>query len=264
MEKWLTPALLTRFMFNPYENIVIGNFLYGLGLAMGRHPQGVSGCVNLLQQGPLDPVLGDVMLQFPAVWRLIEFKRDGADLSKEKVKLEMFLGAIKDNEPLRAVSKAVHWFVVSGDRQEKGEADPAALQIKVRPYLDMASHEAGGTTLEDFAEEIVRQACDGEWTSSDQLDVYMEFITLFGQLRGLNTSGLLVGVSGKGGLTYVPVPDVSDLRGTAQMLRARMYELSRQAEVDPLTYSAAVRDHLSMQRHVEVTQVQKRSHERVR
>lgn len=251
-------------MFNPYENIVIGNFLYGLGLAMGRHPQGVRGCVNLLQQGPLDPVLGDVMLQFPAVWRLIEFKRDGADLGKEQVKLQMIEGATKDNEPLRAVSRAVHWFVVSGDRRKKGDSAHETFPIKVRPYLDMASKEAGGTTLEDFAEDIVQQACAGEWTSHDQLDLYMEFITLFGQLRGLNTSGLLVGFSGQGGLTYVPVPDVSDLRGTAQMLRARMYELSRQAEVDPLTYSAAVRDHLSTQRHVDVTQVQKRSHERVR
>jgi len=249
-------------MFNPYENIVIGNFLYGLGLAMGRHPQGVSGCVNLLQQGPLDPVLGDVMLQFPAVWRLIEFKRAGADLGKEQVKLQMIAGATKDNEPLRAVSRAVHWFVVSGDQRKKGESAPETLPIKVCPYLDMASHEDGGTTLEDFAEEIVRQACDGEWTSNDQLDLYMEFITLFGQLRGLNTSGLLVGVSGQGGLTYVPVPDVSDLRGTAQMLRQRMHELSHRPEVEALTYSAAVRDHLDMQKHAEITQVQKRFRER--
>lgn len=251
MEKWLTPALLTRFMFNPYENIVIGNFLYGLGLAMGRHPQGVSGCVNLLQQGPLDPVLGDVMLQFPAVWRLIEFKRDGADLGKEQIKLQMIEGATKDNEPLRAVSRAVHWFVVSGDRRKKGDSAPENLPIKVRPYLDMASHEAGGTTLEDFAEEIVRQACDGEWTTKDQLDLYMEFITLFGQLRGLNTSGLLVGVSGQGGLTYVPVPDVSDLRGTAQMLREKMLEQSRKPGSEHSTYSAAVREHLVGRMHGE-------------
>lgn len=251
-------------MFNPYENIVIGNFLYGLGLAMGRYPQGVSGCVNLLQQGPLDPVLGDVMLQFPAVWRLIEFKRDGADLGKEQVKLQMFLGATKDNEPLRTVSRAVHWFVVSGDRRKEGVSAAEALPIKVRPYLEMESTEAGGTTLEHFAQEIVRQACDGEWTSSDQLDVYMEFIALFGQLRGLNTSGLLVGVSGQGGLMYTPVPDVSDLRGTAHMLRERMHELSRQPAVETLTYSAAVRDHLDIQKHAEITQVQKRSHARGR
>jgi hypothetical protein len=41
-------------------------------------------------------------------------------------------------------------------------------------------------------------------------------------MRGVDSSGLLVGVSGSGGLVYVPVPDLADLRGTASMLRERM------------------------------------------
>ena len=52
-------------MLSPYENVIIGNFIYGLGLVMGKNPRQIDSCVNLLQQTPLDKVLGDVMLQFP-------------------------------------------------------------------------------------------------------------------------------------------------------------------------------------------------------
>ncbi|CAM2157911.1 hypothetical protein PT2222_470001 [Paraburkholderia tropica] len=56
----------------PYENIVIGNFLYSFGLTVGQ----LSGeavrpmCVNLLQQTPLDRPLGDLMFENAGVVRL--------------------------------------------------------------------------------------------------------------------------------------------------------------------------------------------------
>lgn len=58
-------------MLSPYENVIIGNFIYGLGLVMGKNPRQIDSCVNLLQQTPLDKVLGDVMLQFPGAWQLM-------------------------------------------------------------------------------------------------------------------------------------------------------------------------------------------------
>lgn len=62
-----------------YENIVIGNFLYGLGFAVRAraHSTGlvVPSVVNLLQQTPADKELADVLLEFPGVVRLIEFKQ---------------------------------------------------------------------------------------------------------------------------------------------------------------------------------------------
>lgn len=44
-------------MLSPYENVIIGNFIYGLGLVMGKNPRQIDSCVNLLQQTPLDKVL---------------------------------------------------------------------------------------------------------------------------------------------------------------------------------------------------------------
>ena len=83
-------------MLSPYENVIIGNFLYALGLAMGRQSMPVDGCVNLLQQTPADPALGDLMLQFPGVWRLVEFKRGGGDEKKEDQRRSILFGR---NEP---------------------------------------------------------------------------------------------------------------------------------------------------------------------
>lgn len=232
-------------MFNPYENIVIGNFLYGLGLAMGRHPRGVDGCVNLLQQTPLDPVLGDVMLHFPAVWRLIEFKRAGANMHKEHAKLELFVGATKNNDRMRAASRLVHWYAPSGTDGHAG---------KVRPYLDMRCSGDVGIPLEQFAVEVVRQACEGESTSLEDLDLYMTLISTFGSLKGVNSSGFLVGVSGSGGLTYVPVPDIGDLRGTASMLRERMAMKSREPVSPLVAFSETVQRVLGEQERKALSQ----------
>lgn len=70
--------------------------------------------MNLLQQTPLDKVLGDVMLQFPGAWRLIEFKRVGANLKKERVKLATYRGATRRDVDLRKASLRAHWFVETG------------------------------------------------------------------------------------------------------------------------------------------------------
>ncbi len=59
-----------------YENVVIGNFLYGLGVSVGAQLRGhiLPASVNLLQQTPEDKALADVLLSFPGTLRLIEFK----------------------------------------------------------------------------------------------------------------------------------------------------------------------------------------------
>lgn len=98
-------------MRDPLENIVIGNFLYGLGLSIG-HRAGTAapvGCVNLLQQTPLDRPLGDVFLRFTGTVRLFEFKRHAADKLKELRKLKVLQAAIRRRPDLRALSHQIHW-----------------------------------------------------------------------------------------------------------------------------------------------------------
>lgn len=228
-------------MINPYENIIIGNFLYSLGRAMGMHPKGagVDGVVNLLQQTPLDPVLGDVMLHFPAVWRLIEFKRTGAAMDKEYAKYQMLHAATKREPSLREASRRLHWYVVSGPQDALEAGNPKEFAIRVRPYLDL--HDTGGITLEKFIQGIVEDAYSDPILSNDELDLCLKIIKTFGSLKGLQSSGLLVGVGGSGGLTYVPITDISDLRGTASMLKERLLAAALQREESHTAFSDKVR-----------------------
>lgn len=55
-----------------YENVVIGNFLDGLGVSIGGRlkTECLPGAVSLLQQTPEDEALGDVLLDFPGTLRL--------------------------------------------------------------------------------------------------------------------------------------------------------------------------------------------------
>lgn len=216
-------------MLSPYENVIIGNFLYALGLAMGRQSMPVDGCVNLLQQTPADPALGDLMLQFPGVWRLIEFKREGGDQKKEDQKRSIFLAATnprRGRTHLREVSKQVHWYA---DPQESHEQ----FNLRVRPYLDPQDDLA--VPMMSFAQGIVEQACSGQFTDEDELADYMAIIKTFAGARRFSAAGLLVGVSAAGGgsgasgagITYLPVSDFTDLRATARMLHERYVEQQR-------------------------------------
>ena len=82
-----------------YENLVIGNFLYALGLTMGARQHDYLApdwAVSLAQQTPLDIVLGDVVLTGPKAVALLEFKReanrDGRWKERSKLeKIEAFL-----------------------------------------------------------------------------------------------------------------------------------------------------------------------------
>ncbi|OWQ84759.1 hypothetical protein CDN99_23805 [Roseateles aquatilis] len=223
-------------MFHPYENIIIGNFLYSLGLAMGRQAGPAPACVNLLQQTPADPVLGDVMLQFPGVWRLIEFKRTGGDEKKEHRKRRKFLAATspaRGRQRLRAISRQVHWYLVNGPDQQGQSPSPQHYPMTVRPYLHQTGDQA--IPMEAFAQDLVQQACKGRFTDEDELADYMAIVETLAGVRRYNAGGLLVGVNaggdgGTGGITYLPVPNFADLRGTARMLELRYLEEVRQRE----------------------------------
>lgn len=219
-------------MLSPYENVIIGNFIYGLGLVMGKNPRQIDSCVNLLQQTPLDKVLGDVMLQIPGAWRLIEFKRVGANLKKERVKLATYRGATRRDVDLRKASLRAHWFVETG-QHIIDEFDNSTFQMNVRPYLELEEH--GGISLEAFAEQVAEDA-HKDPPNKAELDLYLRLIKLFGCLDGYETSGLLVGVGSNGGLSYLPLENITDLKATSRVLRARL-----RAREEEFTRSQAAR-----------------------
>lgn len=56
-----------------YENVVIGNFLYGLGSAVQAKSKlnTVFSSINLLQQTPADQALADVLIEFSGLFALL-------------------------------------------------------------------------------------------------------------------------------------------------------------------------------------------------
>lgn len=64
-------------------------------------------CVNLLQQSPMDPPLGDVLIENAGVTRLIAFKREQNDSMKEETKRLMLERILGGNARLQSVSREI-------------------------------------------------------------------------------------------------------------------------------------------------------------
>ena len=72
-----------------YENVVIGNFLYGLGVSVGARLGGnvLPASVNLLQQTPEDSAPCDAPRSFPGTPLLIEFTRPAKPSANHSARL---------------------------------------------------------------------------------------------------------------------------------------------------------------------------------
>jgi hypothetical protein len=230
------------FVNEAYENVFIGNFLYGFGLAMGAHPAGkaVPAAINLVQQTPLDPKLGDLLIEVPGTIRLFEFKRSGnsAD-SKEKCKatnLRIAVGAYPHLVPL---SRNVHWLVRSLRVEEGADAD-----MEVAPYLDMHDPALFTTSslsalIKSLVAEVVSPGTH-RWSPAQMT----EYLALVGKFQGSGSAsggGFLIHVDDKGCLRYAALNDMLEL-GLQQskyiekhnrmvVEHARQLELSRQREL---------------------------------
>ncbi|MGY4829186.1 hypothetical protein ACVNIS_11455 [Sphaerotilaceae bacterium SBD11-9] len=227
-------------MREPYENILIGNFLFGFGLAMGRRSvtSRVNGCVNLLQQTPLDHKLGDVLVHYPGVLRLIEFKRDRGDMVKETVKLEALNAALSVTRHLYPVSREIHWFIQSRDGLPE-------FTVSVRPYLELLDGGNSAASLSDFTEFLADEAAGpskSRFTTKD-FNEYLQLLLTYGAPKGgsRTSSGMLVSVGADGLVRYVAVEDIRDLRLTRRELiklsqqreQARMQERARENQWGP-------------------------------
>ncbi len=234
-------------MRDPYENILIGNFLYSLGLLIGTKvgDRELSGCVNLLQQTPLDGRLADVQLIYPGVVRLIEFKRQTNDSDKEAARLWLLRALIEGNAQLERVSRTIHWFV------ESSEA-PLEWRTDVRPYLDLDTAQQGGLSLRLFLNRLVDAAlcAQGPEFSADLLTEYLTAVETYAGDEGTSSSGLLVTVSADGTLHYVALDSIHDFRLVLDALKERAQDARREI------------DQVQAQRVIELKRTRDHDHER--
>lgn len=192
-----------------YENVVIGNFLYGLGFAI-RAKSGrdvFPSVVNLLQQTPADKELGDVLLEFPGTVRLIEFKQLSNKSEKERARYNQLNAAIGNNEKMLRLSKSIHWFIETTPNNK-------TFVSRIVPYLDAYSDiKDRRHTLEQFISSIAEEAVNKQTKFLNKdLKHYLSFISKCQGSGKVGTGGLLLVINAEGCLRFVELTDMMELR----------------------------------------------------
>ena len=205
-----------------YENIIVGNFLFGLGVKLGmqHHALPVEPVsVNLLQQQKLDERLGDVVIANSHLVRLIEFKRSINKDGKEERKWKKLSTAleVKNIAGLREISRKIHWYIDSDFRQKK--IISGNFGIKVCPYLDF-TNPSSQISLTDFI-DVTAESANIDKPSSQEIllcRMYIEMIAgVFGDSSGVSGC-LLLTIDGSGQMSYIAVDDIGDLIKTPQLV----------------------------------------------
>lgn len=154
-------------MRDPYENITIGNFIYGLGLTMGRRCKTDSPPValNLLQQTPADSTLADVLIQFPGAIRLIEFKRKSNNSPKELLKRERIATELTGRKDLVSISRSIHWYIET----EPLPAEKNEWLTTICPYLDLGNTDWASPDSPDTFNNMM---CSGDINDEDKKELH--------------------------------------------------------------------------------------------
>jgi hypothetical protein len=195
--------------FSPYENIVIGNFLYGLGLSLGTRAglKAPLASINNTQQTPLDPILADVWLTFPGVCRLLEFKRQGVDNTKDREKRMALSAILNDQQDLIPVSRRIHWFAEITGQLDHG------VDLSICPYLDFTDRVMQRLTLSQYvgqlAESAIRPGADEP--SAAAVSAYLRQLGELSDIGTASTGGLMVHVAQDGRVRYLPLADLREL-----------------------------------------------------
>lgn len=194
-----------------YENVVIGNFLYGLGLSIGKRLKSgyLPSAVSLLQQTPADRGLGDALIEFPGTLRLIEFKAKGNYSKKEKEKYKVLSAALEGNPQMQEISRKVHWYV------DTAPSSPHGVKTFFSPYIDAfasKSHSRQPFVLEKFIESIADDAILTKQQQRDQLE--KDYLYIVRMCQGVDKTGagaLIVIVDSVGEMNFVALDDLMEL-----------------------------------------------------
>lgn len=101
-------------MIIPYENTLIGYFLYYLGHTVAKHGLPLSYVSpNLLQQTPLDHAIGDMMMKVDSKYLIIEFKRENKYINSERKKKQWLLDCLQNKSNI-FLSTDCHYLSFGG------------------------------------------------------------------------------------------------------------------------------------------------------
>lgn len=225
-----------------YENVVIGNFLYGLGASIqAKSEDSVIGTsVNLLQQTPADTLLADVLLESQGVVRVIEFKRRANKDKKEPEKQGILLTAIRDQPELKKISRSIHWFI---------ETDPSnnSFVSRIVPYLDAYSNEKSQYSLSTFIESTAEEAVKEKLPfSSHDVHLYLDFLMACAGSNQVGTGGVLLSVQKDGSITFGTLSSITELRLTLKEYQA--FKQNREKRFEELLHQVQREQELQKER----------------
>lgn len=198
-----------------YENVIIGNFLYGLGVSVGlkvklEENKKYPAVINLLQQTPSDKLLGDMVLEFPGVVRVIEFKNKHNPSDKESIRVKALNMALSSQKRMQQISREIHWYIETEPFEE-------ICANKIVPYLDAYNGTLSQYQLEEFIMSITSEMVSRTPNiSHKEQKAYLDLIAKCQNGTGsgsdkVGTGGLIVSVS-KEGIQYVEFSRIEQLR----------------------------------------------------
>lgn len=209
-----------------YENVAIGNFLYGLGFAVAKRVKGqdLPSIVNLLQQTPDDPLFGDILIRAPGMLRIFEFKqRDNKD-SKEPDRHAKLVRNLTGKDDLIRISRIVHWFV---------ETAPAEKTFfsRIVPYLDAYPKSPAKHDFATFVNATADAVTGGsEALSQTDMANYLSSLLLLHKAGTVGSGGLVVKMSETGELHYAELTSILDLILTRQAVLEQHKQLEQAQE----------------------------------
>jgi hypothetical protein len=220
-----------------YENIIIGNFLFALGVQMTilnrkrGFPPPTS--LNLLQQTRPDTVLADVLLSNASICRLIEFKRESNKSPKEREKRQDLEDKFK-NTGWPPISREIHWYV-------DFHAEPDLLTTRVVPYLDFVQN-CRHIDLEEFVKLTAEKACGQPLQKRDVINFesYVKYIVAVrGKGDPIRSGAVFFSMTQQGQMRWIPVDHLLDIFKTYEkhheMVVSRNLAMDRSHEAEART-----------------------------
>lgn len=225
-------------MHDSLDSLVIGHFLYGLGLRLGQRTGATApvACVSLLQQAQGAGSLGDFLHRRAATVRLIEFS-GRARLGLQGRRKHLVLQAALRRQPdLKAISRRLHWQV---EVKPVAAGGPAArgprfeFHFGARPYLDWLAGTTPDEDVDSLLDAIVDDALGPRERHDDVLlrDYLVTVARFAGRADGL--AGMLIAVDAVAGIQWIAFKDLRDLRHPpARLLQRAGLELMDETVVD--------------------------------
>lgn len=215
-----------------YENVVIGNFLYGLGVSVGARLGGnvLPASVNLLQQTPEDKALGDVLLSFPGTLRLIEFKSSANRSGKEEARHRKLSNALDEGQ--REVSHLVHWYVETTPDVQAGVKTYFSSYLSA---LSLPARQADPLNLERFIAQTARSIFSAH-SDAENTETVSDYLKLVRVCQGVgeesSAGALIVVCDGKGNLRYAELKNIMELSMTHEKWIGYRQDMERQTALD--------------------------------